>query len=215
MSASTTSTPRPASGSGSAARCMCRRPIPISAASQSSPIRRRRRLRWSMDWNSARPAGRARSAGACGLARVARRRSDEAFAFYGELFGWQKADAETGSMRAPINCSRSAATRSAACSTNANESRFPFWLYYFNVDDIDVATQRVKSQGGRIFEGPLEVPGGAWIARCIDPQGAMFALQGGEAGRDSSAAGFEVGWSTELGRHFIARQVGEQAPAEA
>lgn len=53
-----------------------------------------------------------------------------------------------------------------------------FWLYYFNVDDLDAAMVRVKAGGGRIYEGPLEVPDGSWIARCLDPQGATFALEG-------------------------------------
>ncbi len=26
--------------------------------------------------------------------------------------------------------------------------------------------------------GPMQVPGGSWIARCLDPQGALFALTG-------------------------------------
>jgi predicted enzyme related to lactoylglutathione lyase len=63
----------------------------------------------------------------------------------------------------------------------------PFWLYYFNVGDIDAAAERVKAGGGRILEGPFEVPGGSWIARCTDPQGAMFAL---EAKRGHSAIGY-------------------------
>ena len=52
----------------------------------------------------------------------------------------------------------------------------PFWLYYFNVDGIDAAMTRVKKAGGQILNGPMEVPGGSWIAQCIDPQGAMFAM---------------------------------------
>ena len=68
----------------------------------------------------------------------------------------------------------------------------PFWLFYFNVDDIDAAAERVKTAGGQIFEGPLEMPGGSWIARCTDPQGAAFALQGK---RNRT----RVGWSTEWG----------------
>ena len=71
----------------------------------------------------------------------------------------------------------------------------PYWLYYFNVDDIDAAMERVKTAGGQIFEGPLEMPGGSWIARCRDPQGAAFALQGSEAGQPATP----VGWSTEWG----------------
>ena len=54
----------------------------------------------------------------------------------------------------------------------------PFWLYYFNVGDIDATAQRVEAGGGRILEGPIESPGGSWIIRCADPQGAAFALEG-------------------------------------
>ena len=52
----------------------------------------------------------------------------------------------------------------------------PFWLYYFNIDDIEAAAKRVEAGGGQILYGPTEVPGGAWIVHCTDPQGAMFAL---------------------------------------
>jgi predicted enzyme related to lactoylglutathione lyase len=52
----------------------------------------------------------------------------------------------------------------------------PFWLYYFNVDDIDAAVERVKSAGGEVLMGPAQVPGGSWIVQGLDPQGGMFAL---------------------------------------
>ena len=32
--------------------------------------------------------------------------------------------------------------------------------------------------GGEVLMGPHEVPGGSWIARCRDPQGAQFAMIG-------------------------------------
>lgn len=52
------------------------------------------------------------------------------------------------------------------------------WLFYFNVDDIDSAVQRVTDGGGQVVFGPSEVPGGGWIINAVDPQGAMFALTG-------------------------------------
>jgi predicted enzyme related to lactoylglutathione lyase len=60
-----------------------------------------------------------------------------------------------------------------------------FWLYYFNIGDVDAAAERVKAAGGQILEGPTEVPGGR-VARCTDPQGAMFAL----IGKRSEAVGY-------------------------
>jgi predicted enzyme related to lactoylglutathione lyase len=120
-----------------------------------------------------------------------------AFAFYAELFGWQKADAERGPTDTYQLFAAGGQTIGGICTKRPVEP-VPYWLYYFNVGDIDVAAERVRSGGGRVFEGPFEVPGGTWIARCIDPQGAIFALQGKRRAdaiaRDPAS---EVGWSTE------------------
>src|SRR4051812_8614295 len=53
-----------------------------------------------------------------------------------------------------------------------------FWLFYFVVADIDQAVERVAEGGGKVLEGPTEVPGESWAAHCTDPQGVMFALVG-------------------------------------
>ena len=50
------------------------------------------------------------------------------------------------------------------------------WTFYFNVDAIDAAVERVKANGGEVMMGPMEVPGGSWIIQGKDPQGAHFAL---------------------------------------
>jgi hypothetical protein len=76
----------------------------------------------------------------------------------------------------------------------------PFWLFYFNVDDLDAASERVQAHGGQLFEGPFAVPGGQWIARYVDPQGAIFALQGGrDSNRIEPSRRDEISWSTAWG----------------
>jgi predicted enzyme related to lactoylglutathione lyase len=122
---------------------------------------------------------------------------EKVFPFYGEIFGWQKADAEIG----PTDTYQLFSTGGQAVGgmlAKRPAEPVPFWLYYFNIDDLDTAAERVKSAGGRILEGPLELPGGSWIARCMDPQGAAFAVQG-KRSRDNiaKAPASEVGWSTE------------------
>ena len=53
----------------------------------------------------------------------------------------------------------------------------PGWLHYVLVDDVNRAVDAVKTPvAGRCSTGPMEVPGGDWIAQCMDPQGAMFAV---------------------------------------
>ena len=50
------------------------------------------------------------------------------------------------------------------------------WLYYVNIEAIDATVARVQAGGGRVVLEPHQVPGGSWIAQCLDPQGAMFAM---------------------------------------
>jgi predicted enzyme related to lactoylglutathione lyase len=103
---------------------------------------------------------------------------EEAFAFYGELFGWQKVDADVGGIGTYLLFSAGGQTV-GGMSTKPPTVPMPFWLYYFNVGDLDAAAKRVKAGGGKILEGPLEARGGNRIVRCTDPQGAMFALRAG------------------------------------
>jgi predicted enzyme related to lactoylglutathione lyase len=115
---------------------------------------------------------------------------EKAFAFYSEIFGWQKGDTEI-SETVTYQLFSAAGLTVGGMFTKRPEQPLPFWLFYINVEDIDQAVERVKAGGGRVFEGAHELPGGSWIARCADPQGAAFALQG-KRGHDS-----KVGWSAE------------------
>jgi uncharacterized protein len=106
----------------------------------------------------------------------------KALAFYGGLFGWQQADAEVGEMGTYQLFSAGGQTIGGMLTKPATIPA-PFWLYYFNVGDLDAAAQRVDAGGGEILAGPFEVPGGSWIVQCTDPQGAMFALEGRRRGK--------------------------------
>jgi uncharacterized protein len=44
------------------------------------------------------------------------------------------------------------------------------------VKDINAAVDAIKKGGGQVINGPMEVPGGDWIAQATDPQGAFFAV---------------------------------------
>jgi predicted enzyme related to lactoylglutathione lyase len=102
---------------------------------------------------------------------------EKAWSFYGELFGWRKVDADIGAMGTYQLFSAGGQTIGGMFTKPAAVPA-PFWLYYFNVGDIDAAVKRVKAGHGQILDGPIEVPGDRWIVHCTDPQGAMFALAG-------------------------------------
>jgi predicted enzyme related to lactoylglutathione lyase len=110
----------------------------------------------------------------------------KALGFYGELFDWQKADADIGATGTYQRFSAGGQTIGGIL-TKPPTMPVPYWLYYFNVADIDAAAEQVTAAGGEILEGPFQSPGGRWIVQCADPQGAIFALAGG---RSRSVAGY-------------------------
>lgn len=101
-----------------------------------------------------------------------------AFVFYAKLFGWTKGDAmDMGPMGTYQIVSYSKGMFGGMFNSPAAKAH-PFWLYYFNVAGIDTARDQVLKGGGKVTNGPMQVPGGAWIIQCVDPQGAHFALVG-------------------------------------
>lgn len=104
-----------------------------------------------------------------------------ALAFYGTLFGWKKTEAmDMGPMGTYLLFNTGAGEAIGGMINNPDAHR-PFWLYYFNVADIDDAGRKVAANGGEIMMGPHQVPTGDWIIQARDPQGAMFALLGRKA----------------------------------
>ena len=97
--------------------------------------------------------------------------------FYGELFGWTKGVAhDMGAMGVYQIFEHGGAGVGGVCNTQG-PSTPPSWLSYVNVADSDRAVASAKAAGGRLLHGPVEVPGGSWIALFMDPQGGAFAVQ--------------------------------------
>jgi predicted enzyme related to lactoylglutathione lyase len=105
---------------------------------------------------------------------------EAALGFYGRMFGWRKADAIDMGEMGTYQLFSAASGDDAIGGMFNRPAEVPatFWLFYFNVDDIDAAVKRIEVSGGTVLNGPMEVPGGAWIVQAQDPQGAMFALAG-------------------------------------
>jgi len=99
-----------------------------------------------------------------------------AWPFYSELFGWEKTDAmDMGEMGTYQMYGRGAHPLGGMFNKPA-EMPMSAWLFYIRVPDVNAAVDKVKELGGTVLNGPMEVPGGDWIAQCTDPQGAAFAV---------------------------------------
>jgi predicted enzyme related to lactoylglutathione lyase len=100
------------------------------------------------------------------------------FDFYAKLFGWQKQESmDMGDMGA-YQIFGKGEGQLGGMMRKPPMVPVSYWAYYFNVGNIDEAAERVKSAGGQILNGPMDVPGGGWIVQGMDPQGAAFALFG-------------------------------------
>jgi predicted enzyme related to lactoylglutathione lyase len=107
-----------------------------------------------------------------------------AMTFYNAVFGWQPsetldmgADGKYHMFNRPHGMIGGMMNKPPAMAQVP-----PNWQVYFRVPDITSAVERIKATGGRILNGPMEVPGGDWIVNGMDPQGAAFALHARKAG---------------------------------
>ena len=107
----------------------------------------------------------------------------EAMKFYTEVFGWQPSEVmDMGPMGKYHMFNRPLGMIGGMMNKPPEMSSVPpYWMIYFRVSDIDAATERIKANGGKILNGPMEVPGGDRIVNAMDPQGATFSLHAKKA----------------------------------
>ena len=103
---------------------------------------------------------------------------DAAIAFYTGQFGWgQEGDMDMGEM-GKYRFIQNRGTTIGAVMRKPAQLPVSSWTFYIGVDDIDRAAESVKSGGGQVINGPMEIPGGEYSLNAIDPQGASFGLVG-------------------------------------
>lgn len=104
---------------------------------------------------------------------------EAAWKFYSELFGWKhRSSMDMGPDGGTYFMFDDAEKKTKGGMSNmAKQMNVPaHWLHYVTVDDIDATVERIKAKGGKVLNGPMEIPGDDRIAQCQDPQGGMFAI---------------------------------------
>ena len=103
---------------------------------------------------------------------------EAALDFYRTQFGWtQEGDMDMGEM-GKYRFIQNRGTTIGAVMKRPPQLPVSKWTYYFGVEDIDRAADAVKSGGGQVVNGPMEIPGGEFAVNAIDPHGAAFGLVG-------------------------------------
>jgi predicted enzyme related to lactoylglutathione lyase len=106
-----------------------------------------------------------------------------AMKFYSEIFGWRPSETlDMGPMGKYHMFNRPHGMIGGMMNKPPEMAQVPpHWMIYFLVPDINAAVERIKANGGKILNGPMEVPGGDWVVNAMDPQGAAFALHAKKA----------------------------------
>ena len=106
-----------------------------------------------------------------------------AMKFYEQVFGWQPSESmDMGHMGKYQMFNRPHGMIGGIMNKPPEMANVPpYWLIYFRVPDVDAATERIKANGGKIVNGPMEVPGGDRVVLATDPQGAAFGLHSKKA----------------------------------
>lgn len=104
--------------------------------------------------------------------------AEAALQFYSQMFGWQQSTAMDMGPMGKYHVFKGSSYDLGGMMNKPPEMAQapPHWGIYFRVPDVEVAAEQVKSNGGKVLNGPMEVPGGSRIVNCQDPQGAHFSL---------------------------------------
>lgn len=96
--------------------------------------------------------------------------------FYEALFGWRRGEAHDMGPMGVYQLFGAGGPDFGGMMTKPPFLPVPFWQFYIGVTALDAAVARATAGGGTLLNGPMQVPGGAWIAQMKDPQGAAFCL---------------------------------------
>jgi predicted enzyme related to lactoylglutathione lyase len=92
--------------------------------------------------------------------------------FYSGLFGWSFTDNDMGNMIY--------STFKPSSGPGGGIFSMPgmptAWLAYVGVEDINASTDKAKSLGATVLNGPAEIPNVGWFTVLKDPTGAVIAL---------------------------------------
>jgi predicted enzyme related to lactoylglutathione lyase len=102
---------------------------------------------------------------------------NKAKAFYADLFGWTETGAFDMGPSGTYYIFGRAFNLGGMMNKTPEMTELPnAWGLYFRVADAEAAAASIKANGGKVLNGPMEVPGGDRIVNCLDPQGAAFSV---------------------------------------
>lgn len=103
---------------------------------------------------------------------------DGAVDFYQRQFGWKQEGTMPMGEMGDYRFIQANGVNIGAIMRKPPQLPVSMWTYYVGVDDIDRAIAAINNGGGKVLNGPHEIPGGEFALTGLDPQGASFGLVG-------------------------------------
>jgi predicted enzyme related to lactoylglutathione lyase len=110
------------------------------------------------------------------------RELEPAWSLYSELFGWRQTETfealgVEGGFRV-FTWDRNGQSVGSVANSARGAGVHTHWLYFFPVTDLERSLSLVREKGGKTLPA-VDLPNGARLAGCDDPQGAAFGLFAG------------------------------------
>jgi uncharacterized protein len=97
--------------------------------------------------------------------------------FYGGVFGWRVQGFPMGDLAYEmILTGDTLDTMIGGYAVPRSDRQPSHWISYVSVEDVDAAAKATVAHGGKVVEGPFDIPGVGRSARTADPQGAELSL---------------------------------------
>ena len=101
---------------------------------------------------------------------------DSAIAFYTKVIGWEVETVDVG--MGPYHVLKTQSQPVAGIMAKPAEAGAApnAWTSYITVDDVDKRVAAVRSAGGQVFMGPMDVPSVGRFATISDPTGGVIGI---------------------------------------
>jgi len=120
------------------------------------------------------------------------RDAKKAQAFYGEVLGWKFQPFPMGELT--YDMIYAGDTMIGGYAALKGDRQPSHWISYVSVEDVDASAKVATAKGGKLVEGPFDIPSVGRTARIADPQGAEICLFKNATGDPPDAPAVQGGW---------------------
>ncbi len=117
-----------------------------------------------------------KTAGAFSWNELTTSNPEAAAAFYGPLFDWRFEKMDMGMPYHVVKTAEGTAVAGIMGAPPGAEGMPPAWGSYVTVTDADATSKQCVELGGKVLNGPMDVPTVGRFAVLQDPQGAVFCV---------------------------------------